>query len=213
MIFLDISMPGITGIELLKALMNTNHQTHTIITSANSVHAIDAFDLNVIDYLLKPISFDRFLKGVLKAQKVLEIDRLSDSQPENIPTSSKLSCSDTTVSVSESTGKLWIKADKKMYHLDVNKLIAVESLKDYVQFRNIDGTKVIAYQTLQQVENLLPDPDFLRIHRSYIVNIGQIKYIYGNTIAMNTGEEFPVGISYRNTVMAKLNILENFEGK
>lgn len=216
LVFLDIYMPEITGIELLKALTSNNQQTNTIITSANSAHAFDAFELNVIDYLLKPISFDRFLKAVLKAQKLLETDRIPPDQAENIRggrAAQKYNYADTTVSPSESTGKLWIKADKKMYHLDVNKLMAVESLKDYVQFRNTDGSKVIAYQTLQQIESLLPDSEFLRVHRSFIINIGQIKYIYGNMIVMNTDEEFPVGVSFRDAVMTKLNILENRKAK
>lgn len=198
-IFLDISMPEITGIELLKALGSSGEQLCTIITSANSAHAFDAFELDVTDYLLKPISFDRFLKAALKAQRLFELETPQED----------LKYGDTMVSASESQGKIWVKADKKMYHLDTAKIYLVESLKDYVRFKNTDGSQVVTYQTLQQMEALLPVSDFLRIHRSFLININEIKYIYGNTIVMSSEEEFPVGVSYRETVLTKLNIIES----
>ncbi|MEP7269636.1 MAG: LytTR family DNA-binding domain-containing protein [Saprospiraceae bacterium] len=180
LVFLDIQMPQLTGIEFVKSLTKP---PKIIFTTAYSQYALEGFDLNAVDYLLKPISFDRFLKAVNKAMAKsgsntsLESDEI-ESGPDFI----------------------FVKADKKLIRLRYNEIQYVEGLKDYVIIKTDTG-RVITLQTMKSLEEKLPSPPFMRIHRSYIINLDKILAVVGNMVeVIEKGQPklLPVGKNYRD---------------
>lgn len=178
LLFLDIQMPQISGIEFAKSL---THPPKIIFTTAFSQYALDGFELNAIDYLLKPISFDRFLKAVNKA--------LAQSG-HGIPESEELE---------SGPDFIFVKADKKLIRLKYNEIQYVEGLKDYVIIKT-DSGRIITLQTMKSLEEKLPTPTFMRIHRSYIVNLEKISAVVGNMVeVIEKGQPklLPIGKNYR----------------
>ncbi len=189
LIFLDIQMPKITGVDFLKTLKNP---PKVIFTTAYRDYAIDAYELDVIDYLLKPISFERFLKAINKYYEVSGKDlTIYSAQANNAP-------------IPESY--TYIKADKKLYKVYLKDIIYIEALKDYVKVVCRKKSLVTKHQ-ISSFEEKLPPEIFLRIHRSYIVNISMIE-------AFNTTEidildrQLPIGRSYKNQVLKVLHFNE-----
>ena len=191
LMFLDIQMPQLTGIDFLKTL---NKPPLVIFTTAYSNYAIEGFELNALDYLLKPISMERFLKAVNKAMDQLDLQH-RDKAP---------------VSHSEPTEKtefIFVKADKKLVKVNFEEILYIEGLKDYVIIRTDKG-RIITLQTMKSLEDKLPVSQFKRIHRSYIVNIGKINAIVGNmveVIGKNVAKHLPVGKNYRDELLEIVN--------
>lgn len=184
LIFLDIQMPRLLGTEFLKAL---SHPPRIIFTTAFRDYAVDGFELGAIDYLLKPFSFERFLKAV---HKVLELEH------------KPLSATREAV-ISHSDKFLYVRADRKMVKVMVNEILYVESLKDYVRIFTANQ-QIITKQTISSLEDMLPDDEFLRIHRSFIVPIKRIDSY--NQHAVFIGKtELPVGPLYKNELMKRLH--------
>jgi DNA-binding LytR/AlgR family response regulator len=156
LIFLDIQMPMISGIDFLKTLKNP---PLVIITTAYPNHALEGFDLNVLDYLLKPISMERFIKAINKAFELHQLQKNQSTEKVNIE--------------KEAEEFFFVKADKKLIKINHNEIIYIEGLKDYVIIR-MDNQRVITLQTMKSLEEKLPLAKFKRIHRSYIVNIDRI---------------------------------------
>lgn len=178
LIFLDIQMPQITGIEFAKSL---THPPKIIFTTAFSQYALDGFELNAVDYLLKPISFDRFLKAVNKALAQSGNGLLESEEPESGP------------------DFIFVKADKKLIRLKYSEIQYVEGLKDYVIIKT-DSGRIITLQTMKSLEEKLPTPNFMRIHRSYIVNLEKISAVVGNMVeVIEKGQPklLPIGKNYR----------------
>lgn len=163
-LFLDIQMPDLTGIDLLKVLPN---RPATILTTAYSEYAVQSYELDVVDYLLKPIDFDRFYKAITK------VISLKDSRFENR--------SDATSS--QHTDKLFIKADNKIIKVAFNEIVVIQGQGPYVQVITADGRKIMSLLSMSKLEELLP-ANFYRIHRSHIVNIDHIDSIDGNMIKL-----------------------------
>jgi DNA-binding LytR/AlgR family response regulator len=190
LIFLDIQMPMISGIDFLKTLKNP---PLVIITTAYPNHALEGFELNVLDYLLKPISMERFIKSVNKA---LELQQLH----KNIP-AEKISIE------KEPEDYFFVKADKKLIKINHHEIIYIEGLKDYVIIR-MENQRVITLQTMKSLEEKLPLLKFKRIHRSYIVNIDRINAILGNMVEVlekNVPKLLPVGKNYREELLDIIN--------
>lgn len=186
LLLLDINMPEITGIDLIKTL---KHPPMVIFTTAYSEYAIESYELNAIDYLLKPVSFERFLKAVNKA---------TDMQ-------GKVSEAPKTVAATASPDTvIFIKADCKLVRIDLKHLCFAEGLKDYVQLWMEDGKKVIHSTMKHLEESLAPYSHFIRVQKSYIVNIEYISEIDGNTIRIK-GQDITIGSTYREQVFAVLN--------
>lgn len=178
LICLDIQMPQISGVEFLKSLKNP---PMVIFTTAFSNYAIEGYDLDVVDYLLKPISFDRFMKAINKVTE--RMNKNHDSTTED--------------------DYFYVKADKKLIKVKYDDIIYVEGLKDYVILRN-ENSRVITLQTMKSLEEKLPSNMFKRVHRSYIVNIDKINSIMGNMIeVINKGNEkmIPIGKNYKDELM------------
>jgi DNA-binding LytR/AlgR family response regulator len=188
LMFLDIQMPQLSGIEFLKSLPDA---PVVIFTTAYSDYALDGFELDVADYLLKPISFERFLRAVHKASEKINA-RKAESES-------------TTGEIGDTF--FFVKADKKLIKINFEDILYIEGLKDYVIIRMESG-RVITLQTMKSLEERLPQDIFRRIHRSYIINIRKINALLGNTIEiMEAGKvkQLPIGKNYRDDVYSIIN--------
>jgi len=189
LMFLDIQMPQLTGTDFLKTL---SKPPLVIFTTAYANYALEGFELNAVDYLLKPISLERFMKAVNKAVEQIELQNNSGSGPSDNK---------------EQSDFIFVKADKKLIKIKYNDILYIEGLKDYVIIRMETG-RVITLQTMKSLEEKLPKHLFKRIHRSYIVGIDKIKAVVGNMVeVMEKGQakHLPVGKNYRDQLLAIIN--------
>lgn len=192
LLFLDIQMPKLDGIEFLKTLQSP---PKVIFTTAYRDYAIEAFELDAVDYLLKPIPFSRFLKAVSKAysqigQKPTTPGPVLNALPvANIP--------DDSLPLG-SMENIIVRADKKMVKVPLMDILYIESLKDYVII-HLGGRRIVTKQKISYLEQKLPDGQFLRIHRSFLVAIKKIQAFSPNHVEIN-GQELPIGRSYKSEV-------------
>ncbi len=190
LMFLDIQMPQLTGIDFLKTLAKP---PLVIFTTAYADYALDGFELNAIDYLLKPISLERFMKAVNKAFEQIKLQK---------PTSNPV-----VEPAADGKDFIFVKADKKLVKVSYDEMIYIEGLKDYVIIRMESG-RVITLQTMKSLETKLPPHLFKRIHRSYIVALDKIKAIEGNMVEViekNQTKHIPIGKNYRDELLAIVN--------
>jgi DNA-binding LytR/AlgR family response regulator len=195
LLFLDIQMPKLNGVEFLKTLQRP---PKVIFTTAYRDYAIEAFDLDVVDYLLKPISFSRFLKSVSKAYVHLQING-GNGQSELLdahPTLQTGLAEDT--SYLQSADNILVRADKKMIKVPLVEILYIESLKDYVII-HLNGRRIVTKQKISYLEQKLPEGQFLRIHRSFLVALQKIQAFSPTQVEIN-GQELPVGRSYKSEV-------------
>jgi DNA-binding LytR/AlgR family response regulator len=190
-LFLDIQMPDITGLDFLKTI---NPQPYVILTTAYKEYAIEGYEHNVIDYLLKPISFDRFLKAINKVADKIQKERAAAT---NINSSF-----DSRTATEENY--LTIRADRKWYKINYDDLYFIEGQKAYVTFHT-RIKKITALFSLKELEETLPAERFIRIHKSFIVSVKNIETLEGNMIGI-CGKKLPVGSSYRDKVNQLFNI-------
>ncbi|BDD03554.1 LytR/AlgR family response regulator transcription factor [Aureibacter tunicatorum] len=196
LMFLDIQMPDITGIELLESLPQ---KPLTVFTTAYSEHALKGYELGVFDYLLKPIVFTRFLQTINKVIKYYQEAKDVASMPHE-------ESSDTGYKyVSTYTEYISVKANHHYYKINYSDLVYLESQREYVIFHTHDD-EISCISSLKKLEMELPEEQFIRVHKSFIVSIKQIKSLYGNELTVGQSK-IPVGLSYRNKV------LEIFEKK
>ncbi len=177
LIFLDINMPKLTGLDFLKTL---SVKPIVIITSAYQEHALESFELDVCDYLLKPFRFDRFLKATNKAFEIFQFKNT---------TTSKTSTIDVTP---EEATQLFIKADKKLININFKDIYYLESYGNYVKVWLGDEFHLTP-KTLSSFTNQLPENDFFKIHKSVIINRLFIDYLEGNFVLMKNGKQLPIG--------------------
>ncbi len=182
LILLDIQMPKITGIDFLKSLRTA---PPVIFTTAYPQFAIDGYELNALDYLVKPISFDRFLKAALKAREYYEL------REKNSATRS-----------ADKAGFFFIKADNKLVKISLDDLRFVEALQNYVVVHTRDK-KYITYLTFKAVEEYLPADRFIKTHKSYIIAADKIESIEGNTIRIGAND-IPISRNLKEEVLEKL---------
>ncbi len=181
LIFLDINMPVLDGMSFLKSL---DIKPMVIMTTAHENHALESFELQAIDYLVKPIPFPRFLKSV---QRVIQLKKPLESLDQN----------------SSETKSIFVKIDKKkLQKIELDKIILIESLKDYIRIKT-DLGKYVIHKTLTSFTEELPTDKFIRIHRSFTVAINRIDSVEGNSIEIQ-GERFTIGRSYINEVKSKI---------
>ena len=184
LMFLDIQMPQLTGIDFIKTLKNP---PLVIFTTAFPNYAIEGFELDAVDYLLKPISADRFMKAANKAIEQIKL-RQAKQGAEIGPDESEF---------------IFVKADKKYVKVRYDEIIYIEGLKDYVIIKLLTG-RVITLQTMKSLEDKLPSKSFKRIHRSYIVNLDKINAIVGNMVDVlenGKSKHLPVGKNYRDDLL------------
>ncbi len=177
--FLDINMPKLRGLDFLKTLSNP---PKTIITTAYKEHAIEGFELNVVDYILKPFSFDRLVKAV---------NKVSDTQ------TTKTIIKDVSNNETTST-RFFVKGDKKHHQIDLNDLLYIEAYGNYTKLFLKDNM-IVSHEKISHYESILTDGNFLRVHKSFIVAIDKIKFIEGNRILINA-HKIPIGQTYKNNI-------------
>ncbi|MXN91535.1 response regulator [Flavobacterium sp. Sd200] len=173
LLFLDIQMPGKNGLDFYKMLPP---DTMVIFTTAYSEYAVEGFNVNAIDYLLKPFSFERFLTAVEKASKE---QRSRQTKPEH--------------------SHLLVRADYKLHRLELDDILLIEGLDDYIRIHLRSKSPITARLSMKGILEKLPSPDFLRVHRSYIIPVKKVKSIYNKTIQI---EDFviPIGETYKDVV-------------
>ncbi|WP_034059635.1 LytR/AlgR family response regulator transcription factor [Lacinutrix jangbogonensis] len=179
LIFLDIQMPLLTGIDFLKSLSNP---PKVIFITAYREYAIESYELEVVDYLLKPVSFDRFFKAINKYFKTIESNYKTEV---DIPKKDG------------SSGFIYVNVNKKNYKILFSEIIYAESLKDYIQIHTKE-TSIVTKDKISDFEQKLPK-NFLRTHRSYIVNTDKITAYTANDVEVDT-LEIPIGVSYKQEV-------------
>jgi DNA-binding LytR/AlgR family response regulator len=180
LIFLDIQMPEITGLEFLKSI---NINAEVIITTVHREFAVEGFEFNVLDYLLKPISLDRFLKAIDKFYQ----KRNGAPQPQPKP----------------QPQTIFIRADRTYQKINIADIIYIESIKDYVKIFTPSGMK-ITKQSISKFEADLPAEQFLRIHRSYLINLDTISGFTNVSVLINK-KELTIGKTYQEKVLKVLN--------
>ena len=186
LLFLDINMPKLSGIEFLKTLKNP---PLVILTTAYSEYALQGFELNVIDYLKKPFSFERFCKAYFRAEELLTLKKAALN----------------TEAVEKQFDFLFIKSDKKSIKVKISEICFIEGLGDYIKIYMIDK-KLVTNLSMKKIESLLPAEQFYRIHKSFIISIDKIESIEGNMVKINN-TKLPIGNLYRQDFMS---IIKNF---
>ncbi len=185
LIFLDINMPDISGLSFAKSM---SKEYRVIFTTAYREYAADGFDLKAVDYLLKPISFERLLQGINKFFEV----------------SSALVPKQSEVMRLEKDDFIFVRSDRKMVKVNFSDIVFIESLSDYIKI-HLEGEKVLVTRdTISNIEARLPISDFIRIHRSFIVSIPKIETFTSDTIGIGK-HEIPISRSYRDSVIDKLS--------
>jgi len=185
LMFMDIQMPQITGIEFLKTL---KYPPKVIITTAYREYALDGFELDVVDYLLKPITFERFLKSINKYYQIAQ-----EESPNTVPAAP---------STFPETAYIYVKENKKVIKLHLNEILYVEGLSEYVQIHT-SKKRIVTKTSMTKMQEKLPDTGFMRIHKSFIVSMDKIEAFTTNSIEV-PGKELPIGRSYKNSVLEAL---------
>lgn len=166
-LFLDIQMPELSGIDFLKKM---NGECDVILTTAYPEYALDGYDLNVVDYLLKPFAFERFKKAV---EKVIDVQNI-----------------------------LFVKVEHKMQKIDLEEVLYIEGLKDYISIYTGDE-RIITLQNLKKIDSMLPNKRFVRVHKSYIVAVDKINSIERGKISIGE-KQIPIGDTYRDSFYKKI---------
>ncbi|WP_299684386.1 LytTR family DNA-binding domain-containing protein [uncultured Dokdonia sp.] len=178
LIFLDINMPKLSGFDFLKTLSNP---PKIIVTTAYSEYALEGYELNIEDYLLKPFSFLRFMKAV---NKVYEIAATPSKRIQETTTSD--------------SATIFIKEDKKYHQINLNDILCIEAYGNYTKIHMIDQL-IVSHQTLSSFTQQLPEKQFVRVHKSYIISIPKIELIEGNRIHIKS-HKIPIGKMYKLNV-------------
>ncbi len=176
LIFIDIQMPDISGIDFLKSV---EVKPKVILTTAYAEYALEGYELEIVDYLLKPFSFERFLKAVQKTERILDNEKRGQTSAE------------------EQT--ITLAADHKLYKILLGDIIYIEGMREYVRYHLTDSRKIMVLQSMKGLEDSLPSGDFVRIHKSFIVSIKKATILEGNMIHIG-GLKLPVGNIYREKV-------------
>lgn len=203
LIFLDVEMPEMTGFEFIRLL--PAKRPAIIMITAYPHYAVDGFEHQVADYLLKPVSFERFMRAI---NRVMGNQPIPPASPPVAPAPDVLSSPVATPSgnVAESgsvSNFLLVKEDKKLVRLMLDEIVLIEGLKDYLKIHTTSRS-LITHMTMTKIESMLPANLFLRVNRSYIVRQGAIREIDGNQVITTDARKIPIGITYRESVLEAL---------
>lgn len=182
LLFLDIQMPELSGMQFMKLIGN---RCKVILTTAYTAYALEGYEHDVVDYLLKPFSFDRYMMAVIKAK-----ERLEARQP---------------AVAKEVPNHIFIRAEYRIQKLDLDSIFYIEALRDYIGFHT-PGGKILSLESMKKMEATLPAEKFIRIHKSYIINRNKIEFLDRGKVVIN-GQYLPVGETYREKFMAQIGII------
>ena len=177
LLFLDIEMPGLSGLDFLRTLA---HSPFVVFTTAYAQYALEGYEFNVVDYLLKPISFERFLQAINKVWHLHSLKGAGDSEPDYI----------------------FVKTDKRLLKLRLEDILWVEGQQNYVLIHTVQD-KLMVLSTMKSLLDMLPDAQMLRVHKSYAVAIAQVEAIEGNEILIGH-HRVPISVRMRLAVMERL---------
>jgi DNA-binding LytR/AlgR family response regulator len=183
-LFLDVEMPGVTGFQLMDQLL---YMPKVILTTSKTDYAFDAFQYGVFDYLKKPIPFNRFQETINKIKETITSDTAPDKTKEAM------------------LEEIFIKADGKLTRLNFQEILYIESLGDYVKYFTA-SRNYVTLSTLKAVEQKMSGSKFMKVHRSYIVNIQKIKDIQDNSLVID-GKVIPISKSFKSEVMSRINVV------
>jgi DNA-binding LytR/AlgR family response regulator len=178
LLFIDINMPDISGMEFVKSLTN---KPYIIFTTAYSEYAVEGFQVDAVDYLLKPITFSNFLKAANKVKNLVE---LTANRPKEI--------------VSTTANHLFVKSDYKLIRIELDDIKFIESQHEYIKIHLVNSTPVMTQLSLKSIEEQLPPERFMRVHRSYIVNLAKVSVIERNRIVFDGKVYIPVSEQYKS---------------
>ncbi|MEJ7739471.1 MAG: LytTR family DNA-binding domain-containing protein [Chitinophagaceae bacterium] len=184
-IFLDINMPKILGTEFLRSL---SHPPKVIFVTAYRDYAVEGYELDAVDYLVKPVSFERFVKAIAKLKRMMGHETVEHTN-DFIPNPDAF---------------VYLKVDKHMQKIFINEVLYIESWKDYIKLYLTNGKNPLVKQSISSMENLLSEHRFIRVHRSYMVSVDKISGYNGFSVKVNA-TEIPIGRLYKQAVMERLH--------
>lgn len=182
LIFLDIQLPGMTGLNFLRTLIS---QPLVVFTTSYPEYALESYEFNVIDYLLKPVSYERFSRT---------IDKIIDGRIFKAPVNETKTFN---------RDYIFLRSDSKFFRISFTDIIYVEGMKDYLKIHTSEHI-VITHQTMAEMENILPSSQFIRIHKSYIISVSRIKAVFGNSVDMEK-ILLPIGLNYKEKIMSLIS--------
>lgn len=177
LLFIDINMPDISGMEFVKSLTS---KPYVVFTTAYSEYAVEGFEVEAVDYLLKPITFSNFLKAASKVKT--RIERSTDNQKESVRTTAS---------------HLFVKSEYKLIRIELDDIKYIESQHEYIKIHLINSNPVVTQLSLKGMEEQLPSDRFMRVHRSYIVNLAKVSVIERNRIVFDGKVYIPVSEQYK----------------
>ncbi|MDE6207049.1 MAG: LytTR family DNA-binding domain-containing protein [Muribaculaceae bacterium] len=190
LVFLDIHMPGLSGTQLARLLPAT---TRVVFTTAYTDHALEGFRLDALHYLLKPVSYEEFMEAIVRARRLLQ------SRPDVAETAP-----DEQTQTRVSREFITVKSEYRLVRIPVAEIEYIEGLKDYVKIYTAESDKaILSLMSIKSLEDTLPPEQFMRVHRSFIVNIDKVRVVERNCIIMG-GRAIPVSDSYRRDFLARI---------
>lgn len=178
LLFIDINMPELSGIDMARTI---DRNIMVIFTTAYSEYALEGFQVDALDYLLKPISYNDFLKA---ANKAVNLHRLKQSQP---------------IAIQSENDYLFVKADYKTMKVELKNIKYIEGMKEYVRIHLIEGKPIMTLLSMKSLEEKLPSNQFMRVHRSFIINLSKVEVIERNRIVFGKDTYIPIGEQYKET--------------
>ena len=185
LLFIDINMPDISGMDFVKSLAN---KPYIVFTTAYSEYAVEGFQVEAVDYLLKPITFTNFLKAANKVKNLIELT--ANNQKESVKTTAN---------------HLFVKSDYKLIRIELADIKYIESQHEYIKIHLINSTPVMTQLSLKSIEEQLPSDRFMRVHRSFIVNLAKITVIERNRIVFDGKVYIPVSEQYKEKFQEYIN--------
>ncbi len=191
LVFLDIHMPDLSGFDILKS----NPKLNVVISTMDETKAIEAFDYNVVDYLLKPVTLDRFIRAVNRAK-----ERIGGGNETAETVITK------TVVQEKAPREIYVNVNKRLVKIELDNIYLIEAKGDYILIKLLEGKNQVVHTTLKSIMAKLPENTFVRVHRSNVVNIKKIVDIEDSSILIN-GEVVPISKTYREDLLSKLNLI------
>jgi two-component system, LytTR family, response regulator len=203
LVFLDVNMPEMTGIELIRTF--NYYKPQIILTTAYQEYAVQGFEYDVTDFILKPVTFERFVKSVNKVRE----KSYTSSKLHSLKTDTQAAADLADDNAQKDTmgiqnRQLLIKDNKKFVNITLSEIYMIEGMRDYLKIY-VKGKVIITHMTMAKMEETLPGTEFLRVHRSFIVRKSEVKSIIGNIVEMINGQQVPIGTNYKDIIRSLKN--------